>query len=89
MSTVSEMLRMPASPSLAIIQGGVGLDASMPRTTRVTKTVAPTLPRIGATSSTVTANPVPATGDGASAGSRNVAPVEWEYSRAMPRIENA
>ena len=49
---------MPASLSRAIIQAGVGRLPSTSRTTRVTKTLAPTRPRIGAASSIVTLKPV-------------------------------
>lgn len=93
MSTASEMERTPASVRRDTIHGGVGRDRSRPETTRVTKTSAPTRPRIGAASSTRTSTP--ATGASAasraraSAGSVNAAPVACAYSRAIPRIENA
>ena len=66
----------------------VNLDGA-PRTVRVTNTDAPCRPRIGAPSRTSTLNVPSGSVMGRSAGSRNAAPVECEYSRAMPRIENA
>ena len=91
MSTISEIERMPASLSRAIIHAGVGRRPSTARTTRVTNTLAPTRPRMGAVSSIVTEKPLACSVlvGTASAGSRNAEPVACEYSRAMPRIENA
>ncbi len=89
MSTGSEIDRMPASPSRLDIQAGVGRVGSMSRTTRVTKTSQPRRPRTGARSSTTTEKPVPSPGSERLAGSRRATPVEFAYSRAMPRTESA
>ncbi|CAB4875069.1 unannotated protein [freshwater metagenome] len=72
-----------------IIHGGVRRERSRPRTTRVTNPVQPTTPRIGAVSLIVTEKPVPGVTVTASAGSLNVTPVAWAYSRATPRIDIA
>jgi len=65
----------------------------MPRTIRVTNRSQPTFPAIGASSATVTPKPSGvATGGSppgkfaARPGSVKAAPVEWEYSRATPRM---
>ena len=82
---------MPEPSSRRFIHGGVGADGSMPRTTRVTNRSHPTLPPIGAASSTSTTNPSGVAAGGGvvrfSASPRSVkgAPVEWEYSRPTPR----
>ena len=81
---------MPAWVSRRCIHPGDGRDGSTPRTTCATNRSQPGTPWIGASSSSSTANS-PAAGARSAAvgtpGSVNGAPVEWEYSRATPRIE--
>ena len=74
--------------SLATIHAGVGFVGSTSRTMRTTNSVAPTRPRMGASSTTATSKPAlgcSSSSNGRSAGSRNTAPVAWAYSRATPR----
>ena len=83
------MDRTPMSARRLTIHAGVEMVESIPRTTRVTNPVQPATPRIGALSSIVIEKPSAGAISTASAGSRNVAPVECEYSRATPRIDIA
>ncbi len=83
------MGRIPAFRRRSAIQAGVGACGSTPRTARATNRSHPGRPWIGASSLTSPPNPPGAGAGGCSrvTGSVNAAPVEWEYSRAPPRIE--
>ena len=93
MSTGRLRERIPARRNRDTSHGGDGMDGSTFSTMRTAKRLHPARPWIGASSDTVTGNPssVGAGTRGASSatGSVNGARTAWQYSRAMPRIENA
>ena len=87
MSTAKEIERIPASLSLARIQVGVGLDASIPVAVLRMKLSEVLRPRIGALSEILKPNPSPDTGFTLEVGSLKLLPVACEYSLATPRID--